>query len=295
MPPRPVNKLLEGPRSLASIQVDVLTRLGAALPTTTTGLPSLDALLGGGLRSGTHLLVCGSPGVGKTAFAVMLAYIAARAKASVLLTSVGLDDTEIVARLTARALHREYQNVTATYGTIWSGVSMQDPALRAPISGCLDGVVKKVGENLHLFAASSMEDVAVLADQAAILWAKNERVVLVVDGIESYATSTCGSSAGFDARMSSVAHELSHIASQGCAVITTCDSRAAPMVAPAATVVGELRSARGPAFVDPERVLAGARPAEFDVVKNRLGPSRTIPLVFLAAASVFEEQRPQNE
>lgn len=270
--------------------MDVLTRLGAALPTTTTGLPSLDELLGGGLRSGTHLLVSGAPGVGKTAFAVMIAYIAARARASVLLTSVGLDDTEVVARLTARALHREYHNVSATYGTIWSGVSMQDPDLRGPISGCLESVVKKVGENLYLYAASPMEDVAVLADHAAILWAKNERVVVVVDGVEAYATAACGPGVGFDARMSSVAHELSRIAGQGCAVVTTCDSRAASMVAPATTAMAELRSAPLAGPPDPERATVAARPAELDLLKNRLGPSRTLPLTFLAAASVFEER-----
>src|SRR5678815_2254022 len=101
-----VKKPVEPARSLASIQVDVTTRLGAVAPATTTGMADLDALLGGGLRSGTHLLVTGAPGVGKTAFALMLAYMAARSKAAVLFSSVGLDDTEVVARLAARAVHR---------------------------------------------------------------------------------------------------------------------------------------------------------------------------------------------
>src|SRR5262245_42957600 len=94
-----VKKPSDAARSLASIQVDVTTRLGAVAPGTTTGMASLDNLLGGGLRSGTHLLVSGGPGIGKTAFALMLAYMAVRAKAAVLYTSVGLDETEIVARL----------------------------------------------------------------------------------------------------------------------------------------------------------------------------------------------------
>src|ERR1041384_2956082 len=125
-------KKAEPARSLASIQVDVTTRLGAVAPATTTGTAALDTVLGGGLRSGTHFLVSGGPGVGKTAFALMLAYMAARARAAVLYTSVGMDETEIVARLAARAVHREYQNVNATYGTIWVGQSMQDQALRGP-------------------------------------------------------------------------------------------------------------------------------------------------------------------
>lgn len=291
-----VKKVPEGPRSLASIQVDITSRLGAVAPATSTGMPSLDALLGGGLRSGTHLLVSGGPGVGKTAFVLMLAYMAARARVSVLFSSVGLDDTEIVARLTARALHREYQNVQATYGTIWSGVSMQDPALRGPILTCLATVSKKVGEHLHIHAADPMDDVASLADQAAFLWARNERVVVVVDGAEAYSAGAVGAGqtipgSGYDARLSLVAYELSRLASQGCAVVTTCDSAAASLLAPAATVMAELRAVREPvARGAMKKKGIGARPMDLAVLKNRLGPTPTLPLVFLAAASVFEER-----
>lgn len=287
MSSRPHHKLPEAPRSLANVHVDVTTRLGAVAPATTTGLPTLDELLGGGLRSGMHFLLCGAPGVGKTAFAVMLAYIAARARASVLLTSVGLDDTEMVARLTARTLHREYHNVDATYGTIYTGVAMQDPNLRGPISGCLESVVKKVGDNLHFYAAQPMEDIGFLADHAALLWAKNERVVVVVDGVEAFSAAGAGPAVSFDARMSCVAHELSRIAGQGCAVIATCNLATAPMVEPAATVMAELSA---PPLQAASSSLTGARPAELHVVKNRLGPSAIVPLTFLAAASVFEER-----
>ena len=286
----------EGPRSLASIQVDVTGRLGAVAPATTTGLPSLDALLGGGLRSGTHLLVSGAPGTGKTAFVLMLAYMAARARASVLFTSVGLDETEIVARLTARALHREYQNAAATYGTIWSGLSMQDPALRGPISSCLATMTKKVGENLYLHSAEPMQDVASLADHAAFLWARNERVLVVVDGAEAYSAtaSTGGSAQSYDGRLSLVAYELSRLASQGCAVITTCHSGTAPLLSPAVTVAAELRAVREQVGKggSKKKLPLEARPMDLAIQKNRLGPTPTIPLVFMAAASVFEERAP---
>ena len=293
-----VKKVPEGPRSLASIQVDITSRLGAVAPATSTGMPSLDVLLGGGLRSGTHLLVSGGPGVGKTALVLMLAYMAARARVSVLFSAVGLDETEIIARLTARALHREYQNVQATYGTIWSGVSMQDPALRGPISACLATVSKKVGEHLHLHAADPMEDISSLADQAAFLWARNERVVVVVDGAEAFSAGAIGTGQaiagnGYDARLSLVAYELSRLASQGCAVITTCHSAAAPLIAPAVTVMAELRAARESTSKGAmKKKSIGARPMDLAIVKNRLGPTPTLPLTFSPAASIFEERSP---
>ncbi|HVU04436.1 MAG TPA: DnaB-like helicase C-terminal domain-containing protein [Polyangiaceae bacterium] len=288
-------KRAEGPRSLTSIQVDVTNRLGAVAPATTTGIPTLDGLLGGGLRSGTHLLVSGGPGMGKTAFVLMLAYLAARARASVLFSSVGLDETEIMARLTARALHREYQNVSATYGTIWSGQSMQDPALRGPISSCLATVAKKVGEHLYLHAAEPMEDVASLADHAAFLWARNERVVVVVDGAEAYSagelSGTPGALGTYDARLCLVAYELSRLAAQGCAVITTCSSENANILEPAATVFAELRGNRDTAPKPTKKKGIDSRPLDLVVLKNRLGPTPTVPLTYSAAASVLEERK----
>jgi predicted ATP-dependent serine protease len=288
-------KKAEPARSLASIQVDVTTRLGAVAPATTTGMPDLDVLLGGGLRSGTHLLVTGAPGVGKTAFALMLAYMAARAKAAVLFSSVGLDDTEVVARLAARAVHREYQNVNATYGTIWVGQSMQDPALRGPISNAINTVVKKVGDHLHLHQAEPMEDVATVAELASQLWARNDRVVVVVDGIEAY---SAGSNAnvtqvpGYEARISLVAQELSRLAGQGCVVISTCDSAALPLVVPATTVAAELRSVRAPARSMKKKLALDTKPVDLVFLKNRYGPSAALPLLYAAAASIFQERQP---
>ncbi|HEX3595001.1 MAG TPA: DnaB-like helicase C-terminal domain-containing protein [Polyangiaceae bacterium] len=279
------------PRSLADVHVDVRSRLGAVSPTTTTGIGALDKLLGGGLRSGTHLLVSGGPGTGKTSFALMLAYMAARARASVLFTSVGLDETEILARLTSRALHREYQNVAATYGTIWSGVSTEDEGLRGPIGACLDTVTKKVGDYLHLHTAEPLHDVASVADQASLLWARNERVVVVVDGLEGYGAGAA-LSASFDARLFMVACELSRLASQGCAVVSTCSLLAAPYVVPVTTIAAELKAPgeASPKTSPRKKGQHGARPMDLAIQKNRHGPTPTIPLVYLAVASVFEER-----
>jgi len=290
-------KPTEAARSLASIQVDVTTRLGAVAPATTTGMPALDGLLGGGLRSGTHFLVTGGPGVGKTAFALMLAYMAARARAAVLFTSVGLDETEVVARLASRAVHREYQNVGATYGTIWTGESMQDAALRGPISSAINTVVKKVGDHLHLHQADPMEDVSVVAELAAQLWTRHERVVVVLDGIEAFSAGSGAGvnpaqAAGYEGRLSLVANELSRLAGQGCAVVTTCHSGALEVVAPATTVAAELRPVRAASRSMKKKVGLDARAMDLAFLKNRYGPSATLPLLYVAAASVFQERQP---
>jgi replicative DNA helicase len=242
--------------------------------------------------------VFGVPGVGKTALALMLGYMAARARAAVLFSSVGLDETEIMARLAARALHREYHNVEATYGTIWSGVSMQEPALRGPISASIETVVKKVGEQLYLHSADPMDDVSMLAEQAAHLSNRNDRVVVIVDGAEAYSAGGSSASlvqaAGYEARLSLVAHELSKLARQGCVVITTCHTATAELVAPAATVAAELRTMRDPAPRGSmkKKLAVDAKPMDLAIVKNRLGPTGTVPLLYVPAASVFEERKP---
>jgi len=51
--------------SLAAMQVDVTNHLGAVGPATSTGLPGLDQLLGGGLRSGMLLALSGRAVVGE--------------------------------------------------------------------------------------------------------------------------------------------------------------------------------------------------------------------------------------
>src|SRR6188768_4067795 len=110
------------------MQVDVTTRLGSHAPATATGFPTLDRMLHGGLRSGTVLAIAGAPGVGRTALALLLAYMAARAKAGVVFASASLDATEVMARLAARALHREYPDAHTPYGAIWSGLALKEAA-----------------------------------------------------------------------------------------------------------------------------------------------------------------------
>src|SRR4051812_47012418 len=77
----PVHPSTLGPVSLANIQVDVATRLGAVTKPTATGFSGVDRLLSGGLRPGTVLALTGQPGSGRTSLALMMAYMAARASA----------------------------------------------------------------------------------------------------------------------------------------------------------------------------------------------------------------------
>jgi hypothetical protein len=271
------------PRSIVNVQVDVTTRLGSLTTATTTGIAPIDELLHGGLRTGDHCVIAGVSGVGKTALALMLAYMAARSKAATVFAAVALDDTEILARLAARALHREYANVEATYGTIWTGHAMQDPMLRPAVTGSLDTVVKKVGGLLHLHDARPMESTAVIAARASYLWARHERVVIVVDGLEGFAAAGAGDPAAANAanssyhgRISAVAYELSSLARMGCAVISTCQQINASVVAP-----------RRKGEIDPLK----RRGVDCVVTKNRTGPTCTVPLSYFAAGSVFEERQ----
>src|SRR5215510_5445521 len=64
-----------GPVSLANIQVDVATRLGAVTKPMATGFTGIDRLLSGGLRPGTVLALTGQPGSGRTSLALMMAYM----------------------------------------------------------------------------------------------------------------------------------------------------------------------------------------------------------------------------
>ncbi|MEI9950850.1 MAG: DnaB-like helicase C-terminal domain-containing protein [Pseudomonadota bacterium] len=172
--------------ALTAMQVDVTTRLGSHAPATGTGFPTLDRMLHGGLRSGTVLAISGAPGVGRSAFALLIAYMAARAKAGVVFASASLDATEVMARLAARALYREYPEVHTPYGVIWSGLAWQDAGTHRAVADSVETVVKKVGAQLHLYRARGLESTQSLAECAAQQWSRHERALLVVDDIEAF-------------------------------------------------------------------------------------------------------------
>jgi replicative DNA helicase len=282
------------------MQVDVTTRMGALQPATATGLPLLDRLLAGGLRAGTLFTVAGPPGAGKTAFALLVAYMAARARAATVFVSPVLDETEVMARLATRALHRDHPESRVSYGSLWTGQAWQDDAVHASVSAALDTVVKKVGQAFHLYRAEPFEPTSHLAQVAASLWAKHERVVLVVDGLEAFSASVGGdaaraaaANASVEGRLLQAAYELRRIAEGGCAIVATVSSRYGDLVTPAASLAAELRTIEGVAVPLNERLLVlGARPVELVVKKNSTGPTGIVPLRFIAGAATFEERAP---
>ncbi len=279
-----------GPTSLKNVAVDVSSRLGVLAPPTPVGLPTLENLLGGGLRAGDFMTLSGDSGVGKTSLGLFLAYLAARSGAAALLVSSTLTQDEVLARLAARALFREKPKAGVTYGQIWSGQAWKDDKHRKGVQSAVDTVVKKVGSLFHFQQIPPFESVETIAAYAAMLWGKHERVVLVVDNLEALRVSAA-SSADLPAH---IAYALRKIADDGCAVVATAPARAAAEIAPAATLATELRQSQGSTVgkIDERLVALGARNVDLVVTKNRVGPAGIIPLRFVAGTATFEERAP---
>jgi archaellum biogenesis ATPase FlaH len=285
--------------SLAAMQVDVTNHLGAVGPATSTGLPRLDQLLGGGMRAGMLLALAGRAGSGRTSVALALAYLAARARAGVVVAGAAVDPTEIVARLAARALHREYPDARTSYGEIWTGQAWADDASRRPLADAIDTVMKKVGSQLHLFRGTGLETTQALSECVAQQWARSERVVLVVDDVEGFLAMGDGGmtraalvNGSFEARITQVGYELRRIAEQGACVITTVQSEHLPLLSPAVTQTIELESRELPRLELTDRLeKLGARQLLLRVTKNRVGSTGEVPVSFIPGAGTVEEAR----
>jgi hypothetical protein len=137
----------------------------------------------------------------------------------------------------------------------------------------------------------------VLAESAAELWSRSERVVVVVDDVEGYYASSDGNAskqasvnASLEGRISQVAYDLKSVAEQGCAVVATALDRHAALVMPPSSLVLELRpSDREPSGLVSELRL-GARELDLVVLKNRLGERLSIPLRMVPGAGFVEER-----
>jgi replicative DNA helicase len=284
------------------MQVDVTNHLGAIGPAIQTGLPGLDQLLGGGLRSGMLLALSGAAGTGRTSVALSLAYLAARRRAGVVVAGAAVDPREVVARLAARALHREYPNASTSYGEIWSGQAWTDDATRRAVADAIDTVIKKVGGQLHLLRATGLETTQALADCVAQQWARCERVVLVVDDVEGFlaigdsAPARAGVfNASFEARLTQVGYELRRIAEQGACVIATVQAEHLPLISPAATLSIELHPGEpAPRSANERLFKLGARPLRLKVTKNRVGSTGDVLLSFIPGAATVEEAGPRR-
>lgn len=284
------------------MHVDVTTHLGAVGAAIPTGLPGLDELIGGGLRPGTLLAVSGAAGSGRTSVALALAYLAARRRAAVVLAGGAVDPTEVVARLAARALHREYPNATTSYGEIWTGQAWTDDATRRAVAEAIDTVIKKVGSQLHLLRGTGLSTTQELADSVAQQWARSERVVLVVDDVEGFFASGDGTlprsgvvNASVEARLTQVGYELRRIAEQGACVIATVQAEHLPWLSPAATLNLELFAGEATPRGGNERLYKlGARHLRLKVTKNRVGSTGDVLLSFVPGAGTLEETGPRR-
>jgi RecA/RadA recombinase len=256
--------------------VDVTTRLGAPVKVTPTGFAALDALIGGGLRGGMVVGLLGAPGAGKTSLALAMAYMAARTQAGVAFAGRSLDDTEIFARLAARALRRSYPASEVTYGDIWSGTAFRGDEVRRAISDAVGTVVQKVGAHLHLARVGPREPLAEFTARSAVLWARHERVLVFVDDVEGLVVPERGSLEG---QLVGISYELRELAETGCTVVYTALSRHEELLSPASTLLVKATPL--------EPVGKHRIPLELRVLKNRLGPSATIIVQALFGALEF--------
>jgi hypothetical protein len=255
-----------GPTSLDDVHVDVTTRLGAPSKLTPTGFSELDGLLGGGLRPGTVLGLVGAPGSGRTSLALAMAYVAARSQAGVAFATRSLDETEVFARLAARALRRSYPASEVTYADIWSGAAFSGDQVRRAISDAVGTVVQKVGSHFHLARLVPGESFGELSVRSAPLWARHDRVLFFVDDLEGMVVPDRGS---LDGQLVALGYQIRELADTGCVVVFTALDRHAELLAPGASAL--LR-------VLPQDHPGPQVPLELRLAKNRFGPSGVVSL-----------------
>jgi hypothetical protein len=208
----------------------------------------------------------------------MMAYMAARASAGVLFVSRGVDETELVARLAARALRKSYPSSEVTYPDILNGGVLANDAVRRAVNDAVEAVIAKVGAHLHFGKLGPETTLADLAGRSTQLWARYERVLVVVDDIEGLVVAESGE---LGARVLSVAYGLRALADQGAAVVVTTLDRHADLVSRAATTWVELQP--GPSR-DGRSI-----PLELVVKKNRVGGTGRFTLQALFGATEFTD------
>jgi hypothetical protein len=266
-----------GPQSLSSVQVDVATRLGAPSAFTPTGFRGLDALLLGGLRGGTSLGIVGEPGSGRTAVALMLAYMAARTQAGVCFAARGLDETELVARLAARALRKSYPSSELTYGDILSGNALTDTVRRA-VSAAVETVVEKIGQHFYFSRLPGGTSLGEWIERTVQLWGRHERMLLVFDDIEGLLAP----GEPLDSGLLRIGYDLKALAERGYSVVFTVLEVHTPLIAPTADALLRLTSPGLTSTQQPRRL-------ELQLIKNRRGATGAVSLEVLFGVSEFRE------
>jgi hypothetical protein len=225
--------------------------------------------------------------------------MAARSRAAVVFVSATLDESELVSRLAARALYREYPDSQTSYGEIWSGDAWADDFTRGAVGTSVNVAVRKVGQLFHFYRARPFESVLEIGGATSTLWGRHERVVLVIDGVEAFSASAGGDATRaalinscFENRMTELGLELRQLAEGGCAVVATASRDHETWLSGAATFSAELVATTRPADGDTPRDKAlGAHTVDLVVKKNRVGKAGVLPLKFVAGGGLFEERK----
>jgi hypothetical protein len=225
--------------------------------------------------------------------------MAARSRAAVVFASATLDESELLSRLAARALYREYPDSQTSYGEIWSGEAFRDDVGRGAVGASINVAVRKVGGLLHFYRARPFENTLELGAAASQVLGRHERVLVVIDGAEAFSVSAGGDGAraaivnsSLENRMTMLGYELRQLAEGGCAVVATVPSELLPCLCGSATLTAEIVATTRTVESESSRDKAlGAKTVDFVVKKNRMGKTGVIPLKFVAAGSVFEERK----
>ena len=104
------------PKAVGEFVVDFLDRLndlaeGSKAPGIRTRIPTLDNLLGGGIKPGKQIVLAARPSVGKSALAMELAYAVAAQGYGAAFLSQEMESPELFERLTARIGSVELNNI----------------------------------------------------------------------------------------------------------------------------------------------------------------------------------------
>jgi hypothetical protein len=207
----------------------------------------------------------------------MLAYMAARTQAGVCFAARGLDETELVARLAARALRKSYPSSELTYGDILSGNALTD-TVRSAVSAAVETVVEKIGQHFYFSPLAGGTSLAEWVKRSFQLWGRHERMVLVFDDLEGLLAP----GEPLDAGLLRVGYELKALTEHGCSVVFTVLDVHTPLIAPTADALVKLSS-------PVNHSAAGPKSLEMQLFKNRLGPTGAVSLEVLFGATEFHE------
>jgi replicative DNA helicase len=248
-------------------------------PAISTGIASLDDLLGGGLREASTYVIAGATGRGKTGLAIQIARAVAPVRPVVYVTTE-LARRQILARAAAQALSATWRDLLAL-----------EPAAAHVVVQALDG--------LPLYVVELGRDQAVTAVADQVAQATGQAPVLVLDYLQHAARR--GSPADYRLAVAALSDQVVRWArdSRSIAVVVSSmargsastegaqtDARAAA-AAPKESGDVEYDSAGVMLLAVGEREPDGTAPTRLVVGKSRYGTDGVVGLRFRGAVGVF--------